>query len=906
MATPETSPVASTPKTARPQDGVAVLVSVAVAAGAASWGLLAPASALSHVFVVAGASLVLAGVTTVYAWRVSRDVSLSERHRAAWRSITWSWLALMFYYAGQLSLRTSGDSHPSISYTALLPTAMAPVLFWGLVRLPPAARSSRDVAVAGIDAALVVGASWMVIWQFVVGPAVARGLAGTGVGPIAVVALVADLLIFGGTAFVLLRCPRGSRRATLLLIAGACAALIVADVVRASAIWGADAHAMGDLLFLIAPVLTTLAAVVKRDRLARGRDDADDDLALRPVTVLPYVAIVVGYGVVLVASAWPSASGMLPLLIFTGVLPVLVIIRQWTLTRESSRLQRERTLLSGDARFRSLVRHASDVVTIVDAGWTITFASPSAQTVLGYRPSFLVGSSVLDLLHPDDVADAANRLRELVADPSRPMCGSWRMRRSDQTTIDTDTVCVNLFADEHVRGIVLTTRDVSERRSLEAQLTHQAFHDPLTGLANRALFLDRVQHSLARRRDGSMDTLGVVFVDLDHFKAVNDNFGHAGGDTLLKAAAERLVRGLRAFDTAARLGGDEFAILVDDLHRQGDVAQVADRIMRAFREPFNIDGRELRTSASVGMAIAAEGQTAEDLVRNADLAMYLAKSRGRGQSAIFEPAMHAAATTRLELQRDLRHALDRGELSLAYQPIHALDSQALVGAEALLRWVHPTRGPIPPATFVPLAEEAGLMGPIGRWVLEQACIDAESWRDDNGGRPLRVSVNLSGHQIPDDGLYAHVERAVKDSGLVPSSLVLELTERVLLQHTDRALALLHRLKALGVRVAIDDFGTGVSSLSYLQRLPIDMLKIDRSFVDAIVTDTHAAQLTRAIVGLSESMSLLTVAEGIESAEQAERLRSLGCDYGQGYLFGMPMSADALASHAERSRAFAAF
>jgi EAL domain-containing protein (putative c-di-GMP-specific phosphodiesterase class I) len=229
-----------------------------------------------------------------------------------------------------------------------------------------------------------------------------------------------------------------------------------------------------------------------------------------------------------------------------------------------------------------------------------------------------------------------------------------------------------------------------------------------------------------------------------------------------------------------------------------------------------------------------------------------------------------------------------------------------VGAEALLRWVHPTRGPIPPGTFVPLAEEAGLMVPIGRWVLEQACIDAESWRVDSGGRPLRVSVNLSGHQIPDDELYAHVERAVRDSGLVPSSLVLELTERVLLQHTDRALALLHRLKALGVRVAIDDFGTGVSSLSYLQRLPIDMLKIDRSFVDAIVTDAHAAQLTRAIVGLSESMSLLTVAEGIESAEQAERLRSLGCDYGQGYLFGMQMSADALADHAERSRAFAAF
>jgi EAL domain-containing protein (putative c-di-GMP-specific phosphodiesterase class I) len=281
--------------------------------------------------------------------------------------------------------------------------------------------------------------------------------------------------------------------------------------------------------------------------------------------------------------------------------------------------------------------------------------------------------------------------------------------------------------------------------------------------------------------------------------------------------------------------------------------------------------------------------------------MYLAKSRGRGQYAVFEPSMHAAAMTRLELQRDLSHALERGEFSIVYQPVHALESGALAGAEAFLRWIHPVRGPIPPGTFVPLAEEAGLMLPIGRWVLARACRDAQAWRKLRRGRGLRVSVNLSSRQIPEESLFEDVEEAVRVSGLEPGALVLELTEPMLVQHPDSALKLLRKLKTLGVRIAIDDFGTGYSSLSHLQRLPIDILKIDRTFVDTVTKDEHAAQFTRTIVSLSESMSLVTIAEGIETAAQAERLRALGCDFGQGYHFGMPMSAEALGNYADRSR-----
>jgi EAL domain-containing protein (putative c-di-GMP-specific phosphodiesterase class I) len=331
---------------------------------------------------------------------------------------------------------------------------------------------------------------------------------------------------------------------------------------------------------------------------------------------------------------------------------------------------------------------------------------------------------------------------------------------------------------------------------------------------------------------------------------------------------------------------------------------VAERLVRSFQEPFVFDGRPVETSASVGVALVAPGQGADELLRNADLAMYLAKKRGRSQAVLFEPAMHAAAASRQELRRDLAVALERGQLTLVYHPIHALDSQMMIGAEALLRWVHPTRGPIPPSTFVPIAEESGLIVAIGQWVLRTACMDAQTWRSHpTWPLPLRVWINVSARQLPDEGLSAHIARAIEESGIPPGAVVLELTERMLLEHNDDALELMTRLKSLGIALAIDDFGTGYSSLSHLQRLPIDVLKIDRTFVDAIASDEHASTLARTVVSLGELMSLDIVAEGIENHEQAERLRALGCNAGQGYYFGLPMPAADLPAYAERYRSF---
>jgi diguanylate cyclase (GGDEF)-like protein/PAS domain S-box-containing protein len=676
--------------------------------------------------------------------------------------------------------------------------------------------------------------------------------------------------------------------------------MMVADVVWAHlALQGeVEAGNIQDVPYMLQYVLFALAVNDERMRLRRhGADDVD--YSARAVGGLPYISVALGYGLMLVV-AWQSSSrGLFPLVVGGLSLTVLALARQVVAIRENVRLQRERTLLAGELRFKSLVQHSPDVITIVDADWTIRYVNPAALNTFGYPGAHMVGACVLDFVHPEDSGDAAARLREVLQDPRRTNTARWRVRQSDGNYIETDNICANLLADEYVRGIVLTTRDITALCNLEAQLVHQAFTDSLTGLANRALFEDRVQHALSRRR-GDMSTLGVLYLDLDEFKAVNDSLGHAAGDALLKAAAERLLSFLRAFDTAARLGGDEFAVLIDDIRQTEHVTSVASRIAQAFCEPFVIDGREVMATASVGVALATPNQTAEELLRNADLAMYLAKQRGRAQTAVYEPSMQVAVLDRMDLQQDLKVALERGELSVVYQPIHSLDTQALVGAEALLRWTHPTRGPIPPSAFVPIAEETGLIVPIGRWVLQRACEDARQWRlRMPATTPLRVSVNLSGRQLPEPTLLDDVTRALRDSGLPAKLLVLELTESMLLQHHEQALAVMRQLKAHGIRLAIDDFGTGYSSLSYLQRLPIDILKVDRAFVERIEDDPGAEALTRTIVALGRTMSLRTIAEGIESRRQAEQLRTIGCDFGQGFFYGTPMPAAELELYATR-------
>ena len=421
---------------------------------------------------------------------------------------------------------------------------------------------------------------------------------------------------------------------------------------------------------------------------------------------------------------------------------------------------------------------------------------------------------------------------------------------------------------------------MSERRRLEQQLTHQAFHDPLTGLANRALFRDRVSHALAvARRRGHPIT--VLFLDVDDFKTVNDTLGHAEGDRLLIAAAERFLACARSADTVARLGGDEFAILIEGADgREG----LPDRLGAAMAHPFTLSGNQLRVTASIGVATASGDDTADDLLRNADVAMYAAKRRGKGRAATYESRMYADIRQRVDLEAALRQGIERNELTLHYQPIVQLRSGAIYGMEALLRWDHPEYGRMLPQHFVPLAEETGLIVQLGAWVLAEGCRQLEAWRRTYPDIPLAMSINISGRQLQGAGLEDALRQALAASGVDPSAVVLEITESVLMQETEAVLERLQQLKALGVRLAIDDFGTGYSSLSYLQRFPIDILKIAKPFVEEVSQGADRSALARAIIGLGDTLRLATIAEGIEMAEQRAALLELGCTLGQGHHF----------------------
>lgn len=432
-----------------------------------------------------------------------------------------------------------------------------------------------------------------------------------------------------------------------------------------------------------------------------------------------------------------------------------------------------------------------------------------------------------------------------------------------------------------------TVHDITERKALEDQLAYQAFHDALTGLPNRALLTDRLEHALARA-ERSESSVAVLFLDLDRFKIVNDSLGHEVGDELLKAVGRRLQRCLRPEDTAARIGGNEFVVLLEDIASASYAVRVAERIIAALRTPFDVAGHEMVVTTSIGIALSSHGHGASDLLRDADVAMYRAKDKGKARYQVFDPSMNALAMRRLELENQLRRGIERGELRVYHQPKVEISDGRVVGMEALVRWEHPERGLIPPAEFVALAEETGLILPLGRWVLEEACRQAKEWQELYSDCRPTMSVNLSARQLQQPNLLEEISEVLGATELEPCGLVLEITESVIMEDAEANIATLEGLKGLGVKLAIDDFGTGYSSLAYLKRFPVDVIKIDRSFVHGLGVSPKEAAIVQAVIDLAEALGLEPIAEGIESAEQARQLLEMGCYVGQGYHFTRPL------------------
>ena len=573
---------------------------------------------------------------------------------------------------------------------------------------------------------------------------------------------------------------------------------------------------------------------------------------------------------------------------------------QLALALEGARLTEKIHLQRSEARFASLVQHSSDLITVVGSDATIIYQSPSSERVLGYSPRELLGTRFDRLV----VGEDADRLLQVLAD------GSVYARRDGEVIECTlrhrdgglrqfEILHTNLLDDEHVRGIVLNARDISERKAFEEQLSHQAFHDPVTNLPNRALFVERVRHSIGRARR-EQRKLGVMFLDIDDFKTINDSLGHGAGDEALIDVAMRLSNSIRTSDTAARFGGDEFVVLLEDLDGTDTAVEVAERILEDLRQPLMVAGKSLALRGSIGISILEASSTAgaDELIRDADAAMYIAKRDGKGAYRLFEPEMHTGVLERLELRADLQRALESGQFELHYQPIVRLLDGHVAGMEALLRWQHPERGLVVPGDFIPFTEETGLIVPIGRWVLREACRQAaEVQRRSPDGPELYMCVNLSVKQLQHSDVVADVQDALSESGLPPNLLTLEITESMLIDDPEIAVVKLKELRALGVRIAMDDFGTGYSSLSYLSRFPVDIIKMDRSFLRP-QPSREELDLSSAVVALGSSLALDVVAEGIELDEQLRRLRDLGCEFGQGFHFARPMESGDLGDYLE--------
>ena len=837
-------------------------------------------------------------VATIMAFAAARRTPPGTL-RKAW---TWLAVALGLYLIGTLITVHSWlhDADPFPGPSDIFFSAFYPAMLVAALLLVRAAAIRVPWMQLCLDATIFILGFGTFFWFLVIHPstghtavdALKQGLSEAYAGLDCVVLLMLGVLLLTGVE---------ERRIPLLLMAGF-ATMFMADMFWSLAKLGGY-YASGeveDALYLMCFV-PWAAAGREQMRAPMKSAPVESNTADMLTRALPYAALLTAL-LVLVYSTRADIGR--PAALMTTVvfaLTLLLMVRQGVVLRGDAVVRERRAARLVEDRFASLIANASDVIMIVESDGTLRFVSPACERTLGLKPDDLVGKNLLDVWVGSDAEKLRTLLMEIAATDSGTV-GPVELaieRGTDRYVLE--SVGSNLTADPAVRGLALNFRDISERKVLEQQLRQMAFHDPLTLLANRTLFKDRVQHALTLAQRGHAP-VAVLFLDLDNFKTINDSLGHDAGDRLLQAVAQRIVKSTRASDTVARLGGDEFAVLLERVTAPAEAERVAESLIETLGVPFALSGMEARVSTSIGLAFAVSAAGTESLLANADIAMYHAKAAGKNRYVVFEPEMQDVLHERLRLEADMGRALLENEFFLEYQPIIDLGTRSLLGVEALVRWHHPRAGVLMPAQFIPVAEECGLIVKLGRWVLAEACRALVAWRGCvAGGNGLRVAVNISGRHLQHGDLLQDVADALRASGLEPANLVIELTESTIMYNTEANLERLQQLKALGVRLALDDFGTGYSSLSYLHRFPIDILKIDRSFVSRLTNSQNGPELARAVITLGETLGLDIVAEGIELEQQVASLLELRCVAGQGFLFARAGSLADLSKSASVAR-----
>jgi diguanylate cyclase (GGDEF)-like protein/PAS domain S-box-containing protein len=824
------------------------------------------------------------------------DVALQRQTRTAWSLLTLGMGAWAAGQAGWTVYETGfGTTPPSPSVLDAMFLGSAILIVGGLlamVRTPAGRLSNLRGAAEGL---FLAGGCFLLSWSLI-GPQVLASHASAFSQAVNLAYPALDAVALAAVLFVTVRRSADPPAGLGLLGLG-----IVCLAVSDSSFWYLSA-VKGNIPG-VSPLFTGWVAGFLSIALAAlrpaGTRQWQRKLASGRLTIaLP--ALPAAAGVVIVMANWllggnvgseGALLGVLTVVALLGVtLLVVVSYENRALMSHLEERVSERTaeLRATERYYRALVQRSSDIVMVVGPDLRIRYVSDSIRQLFGHSPEELEGRG-LDTLGEQASAALADALDRVAPTPGLVTRAAWNLTDATGRSRHAESTIANLLADPHVGAFVLNTRDDTDRAALEEQLRHQAFHDPLTGLANRALLADRAEQAFARaRRSGA--SIGVLTLDLDAFKLVNDRLGHLAGDELLSAVAQRLGETVRPEDTVARMGGDEFVVLVDAVEQTDGVLALAERIRQAIDLPFELGSEEHTITASIGVAVDRHPHSNfEQLLSDADVAMYAVKTGGRDAVQLFQPSMHAQARERYQLQSELRDGLEREELWILYQPEFGGDGERLEGFEALVRWNNPKRGLMQPERFIPLAEETGLVVPLGRWVLGESLRQAASWdRVERGTRALTISVNVSAVQLGAPSFVADVEDALSRSGIDPARVVLEITESSLIDSSPRVVDVLHALKQLGVRIAIDDFGTGYASISYLQTIPVDILKVDRSFVTGSEQSKRGHELLEAIVNIGRVLSLVTVAEGVEEPNQLATVKQAGCDLVQGYLFSRPL------------------